>query len=300
MANQTALIKTDEPTDPQSLKVYQTLTALRYEAPAEIYRRANVSPKLRDLDDENKSVPIKSGTNITGYDTQLTAAIRYILKMITVLTGLNLDRERATATVKLLKEMLPKYYGMLTVSEMVYAFELNVMAKLPVQDGTGQIPHFNNFSIDYVGKVLKAYRKYRNEHVEIIIQAIDCGRTVAELPPPALDPVAREREMISFIELCFEDYKKTKQVFLSDIVYSHMIEMEIIQADAFETFRDRARSKLIGQKSMDHIGAQRIGTKEHISNQIHALKIGGSNDGVDVMARKLCVFEYFDKLLTPF
>lgn len=280
-------------------QVYQTLMKSNYNSAAHLFKIANATPPLKKLDD-TRQIPIPGGQD-GKTSTELSIAIKHIAKTICVITGLKIIRDDASGMLKLMKRMLPAHYGNLTVTEITYAFELNSMGKLAGYAGNektdaGVIAHYQTFSMDYIGRVLAAYSKFRREHAPIIQQTVQKLLPQPEQKLLAADPAARELENDEFIKTAFDEFNRTGNVYLSDVVYNAMVENGIIQADAFMEFTENARQKLIGQKTLD------IASKHYASvalaASIHDLKTNPNADGVDVMARKLCVIHLFKIIST--
>jgi hypothetical protein len=293
--------------DPKSRIVFQQLTR-RDRSAAEIFRRANACPSIRSLDDD-KLVPRKRSDGEPGKPTtDLTEAIKFILKSICVLTGLKITQAEAPGIIQMMKQLIPVHYGDLTHHEIVHAFELNSMAVYPATTDNpgGVIKHYQQFTIDYIGQVLKAYRRHRNHYaadIRKMIQAVNEHQEQKLLTaPPKLDPH-------KFIAEMHHDWQRDGELWLAGMTYQKGVEAGKWPENAFLDYRERARQKLIGVKAKEQLAPgsgdrtddrgqiTRIGSAVSLGAAIAALKIGGGDDGeVDIMAKKLCVIDYFKTL----
>lgn len=71
------------------------------------------------------------------------------------------------ANIVRMAETIRAYFGMLTLKDFCTAFELSAMGELdrflPKRDGNADRGHYGMFSLEYVAKILKAYRLRRAE-----------------------------------------------------------------------------------------------------------------------------------------
>lgn len=266
------------------------MTTLNCDDAAAIFVRANESLPLKKLDDQ-----------------ALSKAIKHIAKSITVITGLKLQKDDAEGILKLMKRMLPAHYGKLTASEIAYAFELNSMAKLSRYTNAdktenGVIHHYQSFTLEYIGKVLAAYQKMRHDHAPVIQQTVESiSRPMAQpiLPP---DPQQRSIDNQALIADAVEDFRRTGEIYLSDMTFKAMIDESVIDVfgctcgHAFEYFRSAAIGKMIGERTVDIVSKSYKTTA--LKAQIDELKTNSNADGVDVMARKLCVIHHLKKMIS--
>jgi len=261
-----------------SRQVYQQLTTSNCEA-AEIFHAANCAPAISKL----------------GPD-ELNAAVKHILKSITLITGIKIPADDLKPVMMLMKKMIPVHYPKLTHHEIVHAFELNAMGRLIQHSPDGKIiHHFQAFTMDYLGGVLSAYIKHRNSlapEIQQTFQAVN-HEIQKQLPPPS--PESRRAEMVAFVEDRRKEYHDTGRIFLASMTFDHLVELGHLEPDAWIKYRERARARLIGQKTAEGAAREAHGTARTIGQvmEVELLKSGGG-DEVDGMARRMCVYDFFD------
>lgn len=141
-----------------------------------------------------KGTPIDEYTS-TGLAAELNCLFSFIIKDI----GLKSQNENEYKYFILrLTDILAKYYPKLTFSEIKLAFEMLIIGRL------GQIEHYQQLSIDYVCKVLNAYK---------ILQQKAFANAVKLQPKPAPKslPVAVP-EPKSVCRKVFDHYKETGEL----------------------------------------------------------------------------------------
>jgi hypothetical protein len=266
---------------PVSKQVYQQLTMSNCEA-AEIFHAANCAPAIGKL----------------GPD-ELNEAVKHILKSVTILTGIKIPEDDLKPTLMLMKKIVPVHYGKLTHHEIVHAFELNAMGKLiPHSPEKKIIHHYQSFTMDYLGGVLSAYMRHRNELAPTIQQTFQAIAHEAQkqLPPPS--PEAQRDESMQFIAERRIEYAETGRIFLASMTHDYLVDLGLLDPDTWKKYVDRARYKLIGQKTAEGAAREAHGTARTIGQimEVELLKSGGG-DEVDGMARRMCVYDYFDNKL---
>lgn len=279
--NRALMVQTVAP-NPVSLIVYNELMKSNCEA-GEMFMAANTAPGMGALNED-----------------ELNAAVKQILKFIIVITGIKIDDLKPF--LMLMKKLLPVHYPKITHNEIVYAFELNAMGKLnDFTDDGKMIQHYQQFSMEYLGKVVSAYVRYRNKQAPEIQRLYSSAAKELGMPdqkqlPPA-NPAARERELNLWIEDQYIDFVRTGTTIMAGMNYDALVELGRIPANQFVLFMDQARAKLIGQKEAENVqrrlnrGAVTIGQVM----EIITLKTGG-DDGVEIMAKKMAVIDYFNSL----
>lgn len=276
-----------------SRKVLTQLTALKYDAAAELFRRANSCPVLGKLDDE-----------------QLSQAIKYISKSICVITGLKLLPGDTQPMLSLMKRMIPAHYGRLTHDEIVYAFELNSMGKFSgvadVGSENGVIHHFQSFNMDYIGKVLSAYMVYRKGFASTIREfynAVEYSENQKLLCGEVARPDLDDEQLIAE---SLNDFQQTGRVYIAGTIYEVLVKLHKISPDRYFKFRKKARQKLIGEKAREQMNTSRKGTAISIGKAIEQLKIENlerpaegsrTSDPVDTVARELAVIDWMKTFL---
>jgi hypothetical protein len=253
--------------NPESRAAYLQLQTLKYDEAANLFLRANQTPALRLLNDQ-----------------ELSASIKWMTSMIVTITGVKLLKGDAQAMMRLMKRMLPEHYGKLTTEEIVYAFELNAMSKL---NNGEHISHFNSFTMDYIGKVLNAYVEYRKIFASTI-QDVYYTEKQKLLLPVTEDHTHDDED---FFNQCVAEYIMTKNVILSGVLFDTLVRMGKIERDAFKKFISRAKHQMIGQSAKEQIKKSDM-TAISIGARISQLKIGEPKDEIESIARKLCVHEF--------
>jgi len=129
----------------KEIKAYQSETSL-----TSIEQRINENMKDRRIGELSEE--------------ELSSSVSTLVMGITKMVGIKkIDEYQAT----LFHQFLRKYFFYLSVKEIKLAFELSIIGELNNylprdKNGTPDIQHYQNFSMEYVSKILKAYRKKRS------------------------------------------------------------------------------------------------------------------------------------------
>ena len=95
--------------------------------------------------------------------------IKQRIRIAFVLTGLKPDNTPSEKYADILFNFVVENYSDLHVEEITTAFNLLLQRKLDIQEN--QISHYQEFSCEYFGRVMNAYRKYRNKELKKIIDS---------------------------------------------------------------------------------------------------------------------------------
>ena len=104
-------------------------------------------------------------------------------------------------------DILRKYYSSLTLSEIKLAFEFAAVGKLDNyltknKDGSADKAHYQTFSVDYVSRILNAYKLYRDK------TKVDLIGKNSKLKSLSSGEIVKNREKnINYLIQCFDAYK---------------------------------------------------------------------------------------------
>lgn len=91
---------------------------------------------------------------------ELKQTLRYCM----VLTGIRAQNIPVDEEKVVLMHFIYKYFGKYTIAEMKLAFELAIARQLPLEEK--ELKCYDNFSSEYVSRIMKAYRSYANMIIE--------------------------------------------------------------------------------------------------------------------------------------
>lgn len=119
-------------------------------------------------------------------------------------------RKLELSSMKLIADFLRDYYGDLTFREVLVAFELCLVGELDpflpkTRDGMPERNHYQNFSVEYITRILNAYRKYKGS---VEVKRIE---SQPKLLPAATDEEKAEavKYMLDNIKMIYLRYKYT-------------------------------------------------------------------------------------------
>lgn len=155
-------------------------------------------------------------------DEVLMGQVKSLVSGITSMVGLkNVTRNEIT----LLVDFLRKYYFSFSISEIKLAFELAVVGELDNylprdRDGRPDRNHYQMLSMEYVGKILNAYKKLRSK-VKIKVyknRAMNKGLKSGE-------SAKNRASNVRYLVACFERYKRDgdEPQFIVPHVYSRYL-----------------------------------------------------------------------------
>lgn len=119
------------------------------------------------------------------YDTELVSSTARMFKMIAYDVGYNIPEKAMWQYVQTrLLEILKKYYGDMTLSDVKMAFELASIGELDnylPRDSRGnpERHHYQQFNADYFSRILNAYRKKQNDVFDKVFKALPRKNTPA-------------------------------------------------------------------------------------------------------------------------
>ena len=125
---------------------------------------------------------------------------------------------------QVLIEFIINEYGTHTISELELAFTKAIKRELDIDDPR----HFNNFSCEYVGRVMSSYRRWSSKaHKELP------KKEVLELPPP-------EFNKLSLVQTFYEEHlkKESKIQLIPNRIY------EILEEERCLLFTDEEIDKI--------------------------------------------------------
>lgn len=118
-------------------------------------------------------------------DTELVSSTARMFKMIAYDVGYNIPEKAMWQYVQTrLLEILKKYYGDMTLSDVKMAFELASIGKLDnylPRDSRGnpERHHYQQFNADYFSRILNAYRKKQNDVFDKVFKTLPRKETPA-------------------------------------------------------------------------------------------------------------------------
>jgi len=136
---------------------------------------------------------------------------------ISLITGLRVDAAFAKEFAKKVSKFVLEHYSMLTVRELVFAFDLNAVGELNDQEAKPVSFYGQILTIDILGKVLFRYIQKR---AELARKLNEQRQEAKELPPPS--PEQQEMDDKLF---CNEYYRKYLNQEFSPVSqeYAHMV-----------------------------------------------------------------------------
>lgn len=260
---------------------------IRRSIPVEVVSRLN--PIDRDIWVASTKKPI------SGYSPEeLTNHVGKLSAMIAKDAGIkNIDTYSATRFVDILR----KYYYTLSLSEIKTAFELGMTGQLDEylpkdKNGHPDRHHYQSFSIDYVTKILNAYkRKFSDVETKVY----------TSLPAP--EKVVTEQEKQFYINHFRETLRKTYIVYK----YKGIIEERINDLLVYDALERMGYAEPIKVTPVDmECAVSRLTNKQHkgvlndfIGSCIRSM--GVKHDSVPhealILARKRAIRETFDYMI---
>jgi hypothetical protein len=177
-------------------------------------------------------------------------------------------------------DILRKYYSELTLSEIKLAFEFASIGKLDNflpknKDGSADKAHYQILSMNYISKILNAYKLYRDR---IKLDLVSKKSKTKALKSGEIEKTRKSN--INFLIQCFEQYKNYGEriiFFVPKVYCEYLVEaglMEYIPETEIQEKRDFA--KILKQKA----------------NQNEYVKEEMEEDN-----RTKAIYETFDKLI---
>lgn len=191
-------------------------------------------------------------TTIGEYDTE--KLIENISKLVEYLArDLGIRGEIDGYSKTRFYDILVKYYSDLTLTEIKSAFEISLMGELDKylpKNGNGEPDknHYQSFSVEFISKILNAYRKRRNE---IIIKAHEAIPLIQKTTTPEeIKKLNNElNEMIFKYYLEYKDYSKVELTVLQEkLIFDKFIESSLCK-DIEATIEDKnqALKEIVGR-----------------------------------------------------
>lgn len=140
----------------------------KLEKAVEIRRKIAEKGNIDFLDKIEKQVFLSSTNNLINEipDSKLIETLAQLLKYICDDVGINKVPDQYEATR--ITDILKRYYSNFSLAEIKLAFELSLVGELDDylprgRDSKADNNHYQKFNIDYLTKILNAYRNYQNK-----------------------------------------------------------------------------------------------------------------------------------------
>jgi hypothetical protein len=225
-------------------------------------------------------------------DDELKESFRYVMLLVGIRAkNLPVDIEKIV-----LLNYVRKYFGLMANQEFKIAFELAVAGELGLKDE--EVNCYDNFSAIYVGKILKAYRKYAAAVIDF------AERRKQEVKPALPPPDFKKAELV---DVFYQDFLKGEfnLKLISGIVYDTALkhcELKIGHADLMQLIAD-AKAYVLDDYSMRLANISPLREESRYA-QILEMKKGlekmhiglvCNNDDVNQYAKALCLQFWFEE-----
>ena len=160
------------------------------------------SDKVSLLNDVDRSI-IENATYASIGSLDRAEVLRRVSewsKTLPIVIGLKNKIDEPTQVV--IADYLVMYYKSFTFAEVMFAFDLLVTNDLDEFIKEDDKKHFQMFSVDYLGNILRAYKRKKNVAVHNGFKVLD-EREETEVPQEVNDNI------LSKIKALFDDYEKT-------------------------------------------------------------------------------------------
>lgn len=246
----------------------------------DIRREIAKSPAIDKLTKIERYI-FQAGTNtqIQEMDDELLIIkTNQLFKYIAIDVGYNIpaDQNMWSYTQTRLLDLLKKYYGNMSLSDVKLAFELAATGELdrylPADSlGNPDRRHYQNFNVEYFSKILNAYRKKQNDVSSKVFEALPSR--APGISEEQREFLKKEREK-RFREV-FLHYKNNGELQMSEIeemlLYNHLFEIgyaqdvqgsELDRQRALAAYMDKAAKGLVNSYTANQVKKQGISSTE--------------------------------------
>lgn len=157
-------------------------------------------------------------------DSELGPAIGFIFQNISLLIGVK--SQISDINKKDIRNMIVKYYGNLSLEEIVYAFELERYNQLEPKT-----EHFQLFNAEYVSTVLKKYKNWLSQ----IRFDNNLPMSIEKPKKPSLSESEKQEILKKGCIRCFNEYKSTGTVKEGNThIYEFLIDEKALKSFSIE------------------------------------------------------------------
>lgn len=141
-------------------------------------------------------------------------------------------------------DVLKRYYSDLTLNEIKLAFELSMVGELDAflpknSSGEPDKGHYQQFSVEYITKILQAYKRKKRGTVTKALNALPVH--VPEFPEE--EKLKLRRQFLNEFYFCFLKYKYSGQLeirgILDYLIFMELVKMRLTDNDVEPTAEDR-------------------------------------------------------------
>lgn len=182
---------------------------------------------------------------------ELKQALRYVMVLVGIrANNLPVDEEKL-----ILLNHIQRYFGMYTIAEIRLAFELAIVGELDLKPD--EVKCYENFSCEYVSRILKSYGKVHKKAVEF---------DEKRYKPAAAIPAPDDYTNAELVDLFYQDFLKGN--------YNPKIVSERVYDIAFKN----CGLKLTEEQMLKIIGE----AKEHVLNEysVRLKRLSRSNEDI--------------------
>lgn len=233
-------------------------------------------------------------------DVEAVPKFRKLLRFISYDIGYSIPKEGEVWAYQQTRiyEVLKRYYGTMSLREVKMAFELLVTGELDAflpKDGQGNPDrkHYQQFNVEYVSKVLNAYKARRERTVSKAYQALPA-------PTRRLSSDKEQRYASEIDAICRREYLRYKYtaridfgVFNDIYIYAWLVKIGRAQP-IYITEADRQRAVAA------YLKRATLGV-ENKYDEAHVRKHGTQAKQIDgtayIEARRRLIFKVFDEML---
>jgi len=207
-------------------------------------------------------------------------SVRKIMLMLGITSSVIDSMEEIEKQVLL--DFITNEYGNHTTSEFELAFTKAIKRELEIDDPR----HFNNFSCEYVGRIMSAYRKWAAKTYKELPKT----EIVQQLPPPAFNK-------LDLVQTFYDEYLRSQTTvkFISDRVYDILEEEKCLMFtdEEIDSIRNNAKEAVLHELSetikMGSI-VNRDGYKSAIRNKNLIEELGKEFYKAAIVEKKIKVY----------
>lgn len=211
------------------------------------------------------------------------------------------DQAEWAYTCTRLMDILKRYYGQITLLDVKVAFELCVTGELDdylPKDSRGapDRKHYQQFSVDYVARILNAYRKKQNQVIGKVMESVPekSNMGMSESEEAYYRNETKRDVYFAFLQYKYTGKMPNLPIVKEIIIYNELVslgladqEIETSEADQKAAMNDLIRRASLGFISKFHVqNVQRIGL-EHEDIKANAIPL----------ARKRALREAFERMV---